>query len=383
MPDANVIAATQPIEDEEDAPAGGLKAKWAILRDRVFARLWNEDTDQPTLRKLRARVVARAWGNRSPKAASPLPTKDRIAARLLLSMIDWRLTGTLEVPFRSIMEAKMQYWDIEWSCPLTDYQTAFLRAANEKFPDVPVFGIFLKIFETLDNKGPRMLESRRADFQVVLTPGAKVTVVGFSGIRHSCLGIGWPTFYRATAEQAKANLVVLKDHDYQLFLGGIRTIGDKQKTAARLRELMAEPQFAGTEFVFLGASGGTFGALVYAGLLGVKRVIGLSGPVSIEIGLGNEDKHVYKRLESMIAAGELEHEDPTKRVREGGVERIDYFVAGHHEFDQLQCRHLLENTDCAVQHVYPTSSHMITDFCIADGRLVAAIRGDKLEPLLL
>ena len=348
-----------------------------VLREHAFGLIWDKSTAQQALQDLHDDLS-------TPQPDDPPRTAaDQISIRLLLSMLNWRICGVFTQPFKSLLEARIQFWDTEFFCPLTDYQTAFLKATHHAFPNAKNFANFLNIFEAIPPNSPLMLEDRPNDLQIIMTPGAKTTIFAFSGLRHNCLGIGWPTFYRAAAAPAGANLVVLKDLDRQLFCGGIRKFGDKSQTLAALRALMADPAFANTEIVFLGASAGTFGALFMAGTLGVKRVIGLSGPSCLELGVSNEDKAIYNRIMELVDAGALEYEDPTVRINDGGVERVDYFVAGFHEFDMQNAHNLLEKTHCTTAHIYPSSEHSITHFCLEDGRLIAAIRGEALEPLAL
>ncbi len=348
-----------------------------VLREHAFGLIWDKSTAQQALQDLRDDLSAPQPGD-PPRTAA-----DQISFRLLLSLLDWRISGVFIQPFKSLLEARMQFWDTEFFCPLTDYQTAFLKATHQAFPNAKNFANVLNIFEAIPQNSPLMLEDRTNDFQIVMTPDAKTTIFAFSDLRNNCLGIGWPTFYRAAAAPAGANLVIFKDLNRQLYCGGIRNFGDKSKTLAALRTLMADPAFSNTEIVFLGASGGTFGALFLAGTLGVKRVIGLSGPSCLELGVLNEDKGIYNRIMELVDAGALEYEDPTVRLNEGGVNRVDYFVAGFHEFDMQNAHNLLEKTQCTTAHIYPHSEHSITHLCLEDGRLIAAIRGESLEPLAL
>lgn len=349
--------------------SSGLDGTIALARDL----LW-EPAGEEALALLAAEIdTALSKGRPSGKQGTVL--------RLYASLTRWRRTGVFEAPFSNVTEARVQFWELEYRCPVFDYQLALARVMDERFPDASGLRKNRRVLENTPPDAPHRRETRDADVDFFETPGAERTIVGFSGLNGNCLGIGWTTFYRAVAAPTLSNLIVLKDFQRRLYLDGLPSLGDLEASVAALAAQL-EPYREQGEVIFVGGSGGTFGALMFAArIAGIERVVALSGPTSLELGGQNEDKQVYAEILGLIDAGHLPHADIPSLVRGSGIRRVDFFVSGGNGFDMSQMTNLLEKTDVVVPHIYDTSDHVMTDLTVEDGRLCAVVRGESLDPV--
>ncbi|GKY88009.1 hypothetical protein [Sinisalibacter aestuarii] len=346
---------------------------WSDVLAACRASIW-APADQNTLAELDDELGALLGAKALNARMTPI-------ARLYRSMIEWRRSGVFHAPFNGMSEARLQFWEIEWHCPVLGYQRAFVQAMFEARPDTNLAQKNKVVFEHMPSEVPDVRETRDLDIDIMLYPGAERTIIAFSGLNGNCLGIGWTMFYRAVACPARANLVVLKDVQRMLYLKGLASVGDFEATKARLRDLVDEYSALG-EVIFLGGSGGTFGALAFGSGIGkVRRVVALAGPTSLEIGGEHEDKQVYRRIFADMQSGLVPHKDIAALVNGSGLERVDFFVSGGHEFDMAQMAHLKDNTKVVVPYIYDCEHHSMTDMCIADGRLISVVKGEKSRPV--
>lgn len=336
--------------------------------DLARALLWEKGTPRADLQKLIA-------GIDSALAEGGLSANNRIVTQLYRSMAEWRLDGIFTTPFANLTEARIQFWETEYYCPLSAYQIEYAKAGQERFPGINLFSGMVRIFNTTGLVQSDFRDIRKSEIVTCLRPGATRTIIGFSALNQNPLGIGWPTFERAIARPLNANLIILKDFQKRLYLAGIKSIGDYRKTISYLGELVDE--YSDTQVTFMGCSGGTFAALNFASQIGVEHVVGLSGPNSLAIGEGSEDKRVYSQVSQDAAAGRLPYPDLIAQLKTSKVRRFDYFISEFHEFDMAQFRNARDNLDIVVPHLYPASTHSMTDLAIEDGGLLRAFT----EPL--
>ncbi len=347
---------------------------WEKLLERVRDAAWNDATSDDILASNERRIRKRV-------DAGKLRSREKAIAQFYLSLIHWRMTGVFEAPWKNLTEARIQFWEGERFCSITEFQAKLAEAMADQFPKMEIFRKYDSIFKSIPSSASRIRDLRDSDLQTFHTPGATGTLIAFSTATNDCLGSSWTMFYQAVAEPAGMNLVVLKDFNRRLFMKGIRSLGSKKSTLHTLRSLV-ETYSEDTEVIFLGASGGTFGALAYAAQIPeIRRVVALSGPTSLELGGENEDKVVYKAILEEVGEGSLDYVDIIRAVRTSSLKRIDFFVSGHNDFDMAQMNHLRENTEVVVPHIYNTDHHSMTDLCVADGRLLRAVKGEDLTPI--
>jgi hypothetical protein len=327
--------------------------------------------DRAALEALRDEIAARIAALSLTQSRAPL-------VFLYQSMVIWLLERRFVVPWDNRMTARVQMWEIEWFNPVLAYQKQFVRMALAAFADAPGFKMMDTILRAIPDDSVGFVDNRQKDVTMYRRPGAKLTIIGFSGLNHQIAGIGWTSFDRAVAAKLNANLIVFKDFKRRLYLAGVTSIGDYAATIAYLRRLLAE--FADTRIVALGGSGGVFGAIHIACELGLDHVVALPGPTSLKIGEGAEDKQVYQKIAEDAKAGLIAYPDLVERVNGAGLRRIDFFVGGQHAFDYAQMRNLADGCACVVPHVYKDhATHTLIDKCIADGSLIRAFEADASQ----
>lgn len=296
---------------------------------------------------------------------------------LYQSLATWLLTGKFVAPWDSRMTARVQFWETEWFNPVLSYQKRFVAEAHQAFPRVLGFEVMGRVLGTIADGTEGYVDDRHKDVAVWRRPGAEMTIVGFGGLNHQVNGIGWTMFDRAVASKLNANLIVMKDFQRRLYLAGVESIGDFQATVAFVRNILGE--LAGTKVVAVGGSGGVFGAINYACELGIDHVVASAGPTSLKIGESAEEKQVYQKIAADADAGLFSCPDLAERVNAAGMRRIDFFVAGKHEFDYAQMRNLADNCACVVPHVYEDhDGHAVIDRAIADGSLLEAFNAQSV-----
>lgn len=332
---------------------------------------------------MRARLLLASGPDRAALEALRDEIADRIATLslnpsrapyvfLYQSMVIWLLERRFVVPWDNRIAARVQLWEIEWFNPVLDYQKQFVSAGLAAFPDVQGFQMMETVMRAIPDGTSGFIDKRQKDVVIYRRPGAKLTIFGFSGLNHQLAGIGWTSFDRAVAARLNANLIVLKDFNVRLHLAGVTSIGDFNATCNYLRELLAE--FSDTRTVALGGSGGVFGAINIACEIGIDHVVALAGPTSLEIGEAAEAKQVYRKVAEDAKAGLIAYPNLVERVNGAGLRRIDFFVAGQHEFDYAQMRNLADRCPCVVPHVYEhLDTHIVVDSCIDDGTLAQAL----------
>lgn len=291
---------------------------------------------------------------------------------LYRSLLTYKLTGQYEPAFQQLPGAQVQIWELEAQWPDLSYQKAFLAAAITQFGPRPGFKMFENVFAAVDPAVKSdFFDDPDADFQIHRRPGATLTILGFSGLNQRFAGLGWNSFDRTVALPLNANLIVVRDFHRRLYLAGVESMGDYAATVAQIKEALAE--FRDTRIVAAGGSGGVFGAINISCDLDIRRIVAFGGPTSLELGEGNEDRQVYRKIADEAAEGLYSRPDLVQRVNASPIERIDFFVAGGHEFDFAQMQNLAAACPCVVPHVYENwSEHVVTDLAIADGTILEA-----------
>ncbi|MFT5870743.1 MAG: hypothetical protein ACI8TF_002871 [Paracoccaceae bacterium] len=305
-----------------------------------------------------------------------VPARMRPMLHLYRAIAKWRRDSLYERPFSDLNGARLQRWDLERYCQIRPYQEALVADAALEFPSAPGFRIAKRMhkFSPPAVAGrPEFVADAREDISVLRRAGATQTIIGFSGLSHLIAGIGWNMFDRAVTGPLNANLVVLRDFNFRLYLSGIKSIGNRAETLDHLRTLLVS--FADTRISFIGGSGGVFGALHAAAELGVGHVVALSGPTSLALGIDSEDRQVYQKIAEDAAAGKIDAPDLVTTVNASQIARIDFFLAGQHAFDYAQMRNLADNSTRVVPHVYKKlSKHVIFDHLAKDGSILEAFR---------
>lgn len=292
--------------------------------------------------------------------------------RLYRSLIIWKRDQQFVAPFDDAQTAKIQFWDLDEHCSDLDYKRAFADATVGRYPERRGFRLFQRVLKTISNS-ELYLHLDDADVHIHRRPGATMTIIGFGGVKGGFAGIGWDLFERAVVAPLNANLIVLRDYTKRLYLGGIESLGNYQESVEKLRAILAE--FSSTKIVASGASAGVFGAINFSADLGVRHIVAFAGPTSVQVGLEDFDRQIYRRITEDMEAGLLQQVDLADKVNNSAIDRIDFFVSGKHKFDRAQLEALASRCDKVQPHIYEDlNEHVITDYTIEDGSVFAAFR---------
>lgn len=304
----------------------------------------------------------------------PRPLVRRALPRLALyrSLIEWKRHARFTAPFENIQTARIQFWELDTYSSDLEYLRYYVAEAVNRFPTKRGFASFQRVLSTI-RESRSGFKLSGTDVQVHRRPGATITIVCFADINGKYPGMGWALFERAVAEPLNANLILLRDSNKRIYLAGIESLGDYPASVNRLRDIIGE--FADTRVVATGGSGGVFGAINFSADLGIRHVVAVAGPTSIEVGEDNEDRVVYRRITADIEAGRFPRVDLAAKVNASPIEQIDFFVAGQKAFDMEQLHALQRQSSKVRPHVYEElDSHIIVDYAVEDGSLLAAFK---------
>jgi len=297
---------------------------------------------------------------------SSAPGGNRAELRAMSCLARWHLTGKLKPNYRNVSEARVFMWEYEYYCPVFDFQKAFLAQVVESHPNAAGPEQFKEVYDFVGDKVDGARDYRDRDVVVIRRPGATRTILGVSGLKGVISGMGWTMFDRAVAQKMNANLIILRDQHHLYYLAGIKSLGPLNKTIKGLKKLLKD--FDDTTIIATGGSAGVFGALYLASDLDIEHVVASSGPTSLDIGVDEGDRQRFLVIKEKAEKGELPYPDLAAKVAASGIRRVDFFVAGEHEFDMRQMQNLASRTDIVVPHVYEgESNHSIISKAILDG----------------
>ncbi|MDE4276403.1 hypothetical protein PXK58_18845 [Phaeobacter gallaeciensis] len=348
-------------------PKGGAgKPAWRVLLRKARAGLY-APADNNSVAALRDELQAfRNSGENGSK---------RPEIRAMQTLADWHLSGEIKTTYRNLNEARVQIWEYEYFCPVFAFQKAFLEQVVRDYPNAPGPSQFNQVCAYIGTPVDDARDDRSKDVVVFRRPGATRTVLGVSGQKGVISGMGWTMFDRAVTQKLNANLIILRDANHLFCLNGIKSLGTLDETIAGLRDLLTE--FQDTRIIATGGSAGVLGALYLSCELGIDHVIASSGPTSLDIGVDEGDRQRYLVLKEMAAKGKVPYPDLAAKVAASGIRRVDFFVAGQHEFDMRQMRNLADRTDVVTPHIYEDeANHSIIARTILDGSFTKAVTQD-------
>ncbi len=295
---------------------------------------------------------------------------------LYYALLKWRVERVFSYPAEGRLQARTQYWELEWNCPVFEFQKLFSAKTFEKFPDLGGFKAINKVYSTVTGTRSSFIDARfSGDVRVHRRAGADKTIVVFTAKDYQFAGIAITLFDRAVAEPLNANLVVFKDFNNSIFLAGLKSVGGFDASVQYVHNLLTE--FAHTKIIGMGASSGVFAALNYGARVGIEHVVALAGPTSLDIGLNSGTRPVYKKIFEDHKAGLIDYPDLSKVVAGSSLNRIDFFVGGRNEYDMAQMQYLLARSDVMCPHVYERNgAHVLLDVTLSDGTLFKAINAE-------
>lgn len=208
----------------------------------------------------------------------------------------------------------------------------FLRAAVEQW-DQERFREIHSMLLLADDESDRLdvIDRPWIDYQIY-DRGHKTTMLLFCGLAER-FGVE-VSAVALWLRSLPVNLVYIRDFGRNLYLGGIRSLGNLDETIAAIRRDLAA---MGTErSIVMGNSGGVYGALHYAHLMQASGVLCFAGPTSLKAGLQEAaERPVYDRVQQLIDAGELREPDLRAYYGGNGIP-VRYFFAEHYQFDAVQ-----------------------------------------------
>jgi hypothetical protein len=165
-------------------------------------------------------------------------------------------SGRLETARFALMHLREQAPDMEW--PKTLLQLV------ELMPDWPM-------------DGPRFIDDRHSDLQVIACPGARTVVMAFCGRRGQLNMPLW--LLQRWMTRREISVVYLRDFQESMYLRGLRSCGPLETTVERLKRVTEHVK--AERIVCIGNSSGGYGALRYGLELGAARVFAFSGAVNM------------------------------------------------------------------------------------------------------
>ncbi|HEY5411329.1 MAG TPA: hypothetical protein VIJ94_11450, partial [Caulobacteraceae bacterium] len=155
-----------------------------------------------------------------------------------------------------------------------------LTHLREREPELDWPGNVLELIDLMpaDVTGSRFEDDRGKDVQIIPVAGSKAVVFVFCGRNHHMNLPLW--LFDRWITRLDASIVYLRDFDVVHFMGGIRSLGDREATLVALRRIRDD---LGADRVFcLGNSSGGYGALAYGLDLKAEAVLNFGGPVNLE-----------------------------------------------------------------------------------------------------
>lgn len=302
-----------------------------------------------------------------------LPATRRQFVMLYHSLIKWQREQVFSYPAEGRLQARTQYWELEWNCPVFTFQKPFAAETFERFPDLGGFKAINTVYSTVEHTRSSFMDARHSgDVRVHSRAGADKTIVVFTAKDYQFAGIGMTLFDRAVTEPLNANLVVFKDFNNSMFLAGLKSVGGFDASVQFVRDLLAE--FSSTKIIGMGASSGVFAALNYGARIGINHIVALAGPTSLDIGLNSGTRPVYKKIYNDYKAGLIAYPELSEVLSGSDMQRIDFFVGGRNAYDMEQMEYLRARSDLVYPHVYERNgAHVLLDVTLSDGTLFEAI----------
>ncbi len=163
----------------------------------------------------------------------------------------------------------------------TEAARAGLARLRDAEPDLQWSESVLELIDLLPKsaeQGPRFIDNRELDVQVVNRQGSKTVIFAFCGRKHR---LGMPLWLtQRWMSQFDASIVYLRDFRDLHYLGGVRSWDSRDRTLISLNWI-AE-QLKAERVLCMGNSSGGYAALDYGLALGAEAVLSFSGGTNLE-----------------------------------------------------------------------------------------------------
>lgn len=245
-----------------------------------------------------------------------------------------------------------------------DVAKALLELYLKRWPKVHSLSTLHPFIMNADGPRDGFRDDKKRDLQIVSNPGATVTFVVVCGIRHA-FGIQLNVLHHCCLAQYGANVIYLRDLSENMYLTGIDSLGGMASTLAQLRECILS---LGTQkLVFVGNSGGVFGALYYGALLKADEILLFAGPTSLDIGFQETERQAYPRLNELRRAAQIEWPDLREIYQQNGIP-VSLYFGNENRVDRLQAENLAGLPNVGL-HPVASRQHFILDNLARIGEL--------------
>lgn len=213
----------------------------------------------------------------------------------------------------------------------------------------------------------RFVNDTMKDVEVVKVPGARATVVVFSGKDG---GIGHLPFSHLDVLlcELPVNTIYLRDSNRRVFSRGIASLGPDEATSiAALRALCAGMD--GAPVITLGASLGGGSAMRYAALMGARAAISLATPLRVTADSDDETggRVVQRYLATLIPS---EARDVVGLVEKSPDLRVFHVYGTGHPSDVTNAARLEPLPNVTLVPLDGCDDHFIISDLIVQGRLI-------------
>jgi hypothetical protein len=194
-------------------------------------------------------------------------------------------------------------------------------------------------------------------------PGATRTVIVFTDIaRHmgAPLRLVHPWLWRFGV-----NVIYVSDQHFNYFLGPIDGLGaTAEDKVARIKQLLRD---LGSQVVFcLGNSGGGFGALFFAPLLGAERVLAYSSPTVIRESLPDVLRRAPDLDPRLWESGEINL--VTHWRRQAKLPKVRIYYGGLNKHDRQEAENMAVIATVELCAIADSAEHSLQPMLIPDGR---------------
>lgn len=297
--------------------------------------------------------------------------------RVLLSLALWRKSGEFKRKFRDLNEARIQLWELEFHCPVFEFQKLLGSDIATKFPNTAGLVEHHRLLQKTPSPTMPDVIPPKKDFTVIRRAGAQNTIVCLCGLVGSVSGVGATLFDRVVAQPMNANLIVIRDKQLLYFFDGVLSLGSLDETLSKLKAILSGDGFSNTKIIFNGSSGGAAGAILYAARLNVRHVLVFAGRMIFDESF---DARLPKRprsgpLVKKFQNGDLQRPNLIQVIEKSNIERIDYFVGSASKDDMEQFQFLEKNTNVVVPCIYKgREMHAMAAPSLIDGEFVRRLR---------
>ena len=205
-------------------------------------------------------------------------------------------------------------------------------------------------------------DDQGSDFQIWRRPGgAAVTLVVFAGFGQR-FGINLGLLHHVWLSALPANVVYLRDYERYFYLAGIRSIGNLDATLQHLSETLASLETKRS--IFLGQSGGVFGALYYGVRIGADMALCFSGRVNIY----PLESTPHKSLKTAHESGRIPWPDLRELISNSALQVHCYYGASN-VVDAAQARTLSGLPNVFLHPIEGCDKHSVLDYLAERGEL--------------